>query len=217
MSASDPAVSKKKLHPHLVLYIGDWKITSTSAERQKRSQKLAPVLVIVFGNSLVFPREIITSTGFYRCCAAGASAPVVVKNQSPTVAQHHFTMLEVVEEQPPLSVKVAREIMFNTLCPESKLNKSPVLKEGVGCSSIYIGDFKKLPVPVLKGKNVAKLSGMIRANRFARFARIGWFVRIGNSSDSGESVWRAIKIGVSIANDSRESIRANRIANRPCH
>ena len=25
----------------------------------------------------------ITSTGFYRCCAPGASAPVVVKNQSP--------------------------------------------------------------------------------------------------------------------------------------
>ena len=28
---------------------------------------------------------------------------------------------------------------------------------------------------------------------------------------------RAIKIGVSVANDSRESIRANRVANRPCH
>ena len=27
----------------------------------------------------------------------------------------------------------------------------------------------------------------------------------------------AIKIGVSIANDSRESIRANRVANRPSH
>ena len=26
-----------------------------------------------------------------------------------------------------------------------------------------------------------------------------------------------IKIGVSIANDSRESIRVNRVANRPCH
>ena len=61
------------------------------------------------------------------------------------------------------------------------------------------------------------LSGVIRANRFARFARIGWFARIGNSSDSCESAWRAIKIGVSIANDSRESIRANRVANRPCH
>ena len=54
-----------------------------------------------------------------------------------------------------------------------------------------------------------KVSGVIRANRFARFARIGWFARIGNSSDSGESAWRAIKIGVSIAN-------ANRVANRPC-
>ena len=61
------------------------------------------------------------------------------------------------------------------------------------------------------------LSGVIRANRFARFARIGWFARIGNSSDSCESAWRTIKIGVSIANDSRESIRANRVANRPCH
>ena len=28
---------------------------------------------------------------------------------------------------------------------------------------------------------------------------------------------RAIKIGASVANDSRESIRANRVANRPCH
>ena len=54
------------------------------------------------------------------------------------------------------------------------------------------------------------LSGVIRANRFAR---IGWFVRIGNSSDSCESARRGIKIGVPIANDSRESIRAN----RPCH
>ena len=63
----------------------------------------------------------------------------------------------------------------------------------------------------------AVLSGVIRANRFARFARIGWFSRIGNSNDSCESAWRATKIGVSIANDSRESIRANRVANRPCH
>ena len=60
------------------------KITSTSTERQKGSQHLAPVLVIISGNSLVFSRKIITSTGFYRCCAPGASAPVVVKNQSPT-------------------------------------------------------------------------------------------------------------------------------------
>ena len=65
--------------------------------------------------------------------------------------------------------------------------------------------------------NCRDLSGVIRANRFARFARIGWFARIGNSNDSGESAWRAINIGVSIANDSRELIRANRVANRPCH
>ena len=32
---------------------------------------------------MVFPMKIITSTGFYRYCAAGASAPVVVKSQSP--------------------------------------------------------------------------------------------------------------------------------------
>ena len=62
------------------------KIPSTSTERQRRSQNLAPVLVIISGNSLVFPRKIITSTGFYRCCGAGASAPVVVKNQSPIVS-----------------------------------------------------------------------------------------------------------------------------------
>ena len=66
-------------------YFGDLKITSTSTERQKRSQILAPVLVIISGNSLVFSRKIITSTGFYRCCAPGASAPVVVINQSPNI------------------------------------------------------------------------------------------------------------------------------------
>ena len=59
------------------------KMTSTGTERQKRSQNLAPVLVILSGNSLVFSRKIITSTGFCLCCAAGASAPVVVKYQSP--------------------------------------------------------------------------------------------------------------------------------------
>ena len=58
------------------------KFPSTSTERQKRSLNLAPVLVILYGNSLVFSRKIITSLGFYRCRAAGASAPVVVKNQS---------------------------------------------------------------------------------------------------------------------------------------
>ena len=47
-----------------------------------------------------------------------------------------------------------------------------------------------------------RLSGVIRANRFARFARIR-FARIGNLSDSGESARRAIRIGVSIANDAR--------------
>ena len=50
---------------------------------KKRSQNLAPVLVIISGNSLA-SRKIITSTGFYRCCAPGASAPVVIKNQSPS-------------------------------------------------------------------------------------------------------------------------------------
>ena len=53
-----------------------------STERQQRSQNLAAVLVIISGNSLVFSRKIITSTGFYRCCAAGASAPVVVQKIS---------------------------------------------------------------------------------------------------------------------------------------
>ena len=63
----------------LLMGIGDLKITSTSTERHKRSQNLAPVLGIISGNSLVFSRKIISSTGFYRCCAPGASAPVVVK------------------------------------------------------------------------------------------------------------------------------------------
>ena len=39
--------------------IGDQKITSTSTERQKRSQNLAPVLLIFFGNSLVFSRKLL--------------------------------------------------------------------------------------------------------------------------------------------------------------
>ena len=64
--------------------LGDLKITSTSTERQKRSQNLAPVLVIFSAKSLVFSRKIITSTDFYRYCAPDASAPVVVINQSPT-------------------------------------------------------------------------------------------------------------------------------------
>ena len=66
----------------LLALVGDLKITSTSTERQKRCQILAPVLVIISGNSLVFSRKIITSTGFYRCCAPGTSAPVVVKKSA---------------------------------------------------------------------------------------------------------------------------------------
>ena len=79
-----PPLSTKGLWG-LSKWVGDLKITSTSAERQKRSQSLAPVLVIISGNSLVFSRKIITSTNFYRYCAPAASAPVVVKNQSPTI------------------------------------------------------------------------------------------------------------------------------------
>ena len=67
----------------ITLYIGDLKITSASIERQKRSQNLAPVLVIISGKSLVFSRKLITSTDFYRYCAPDASAPVLVINQSP--------------------------------------------------------------------------------------------------------------------------------------
>ena len=54
-----------------------------STEGQKRHQNLAPVLVIISGKSLVFSMKIITSTGFYRCCAPDASAPVVALNRSP--------------------------------------------------------------------------------------------------------------------------------------
>ena len=63
--------------------LGDLQITSTSTERQERSQNLAAVLVIISGNSLVW--KIVTSTGSYRCCAPGASAPTVVKHQSPSL------------------------------------------------------------------------------------------------------------------------------------
>ena len=62
-----------------MLCFGDLKITSASTDRQKRSQNLAPVLVIISGNSLIFSRKLITSTDFYRYCAPDASAPVVVK------------------------------------------------------------------------------------------------------------------------------------------
>ena len=69
--------------------------------RSKRSQNLAPVLVIISGNSLAFSRKIITSTGFYWCCAAGASAPVVVKNQSPSFCNFSDLSLCAGLPQPP--------------------------------------------------------------------------------------------------------------------
>ena len=71
-----------------IAFLRRLKTTSASTERQKRSQNLAPVLVILSGNSLVFSRKMITSTGFYRCCAAGAS---VVKNQSPISSGAEFS------------------------------------------------------------------------------------------------------------------------------
>ena len=44
--------------------LGDLKITSTSTERQKRSQNLSPVLVIISGSYLVFSRKSkVTSVG----------------------------------------------------------------------------------------------------------------------------------------------------------
>ena len=49
-----------------------------SAEGQKLHENSAPALAIISGNSLAFSRKIITSTVFYRHCAANASAPVVV-------------------------------------------------------------------------------------------------------------------------------------------
>ena len=33
------------------------------------AKNLAPVLLVISGNSLVFSRKVITSTGFYQCCA----------------------------------------------------------------------------------------------------------------------------------------------------
>ena len=47
-------------------FVGDKKITNTSTERQKkkRSQNLAPVLVIISGNSLVFSRKVLPVLGF---------------------------------------------------------------------------------------------------------------------------------------------------------
>ena len=46
---------------------------------------------------MVFSRKIITSTGFYRCCAPGASAPVPVKNQSPSIARYPAIYLKNVD------------------------------------------------------------------------------------------------------------------------
>ena len=54
-----------------------------STEGQKFHENSAQALVIITGNSLVFSRKSITSTGFYRHYAPGASAPVVVINGSP--------------------------------------------------------------------------------------------------------------------------------------
>ena len=84
-------------------FIGDLKITGTSTERQKRSEDLAPALVMISGNSLVFSRKTITSTGFYRCCAPGASAPVVVKNLSPNSAFIH-------QSSPIVAPKIQEEL-----------------------------------------------------------------------------------------------------------
>ena len=70
--------------------------------------------------------------------------------------------------------------------------------------------------PEFRGYGVTgqgKLSGVIRANRFARFVRIGRFARIGNSSDSCESAWCAIKIGVSITRIALRIARATKKAN----
>ena len=41
------------------VFIGDLKFTSASTERQKSSQNLAPVLVMISGNSLVFCRNLL--------------------------------------------------------------------------------------------------------------------------------------------------------------
>ena len=64
-------------------------------EGQKLHENLAPVLVIICRKSLVFSRKSITSTGFYWYCAPGASAPVVVVNESPT--QHQQKTVIVTE------------------------------------------------------------------------------------------------------------------------
>ena len=76
--------------------IGDLTITSASTERQKRSLNLAPVLVINSGNSLVFSRKIIASPGSCRCCAPGASAPVLAQKlqlYAKKAPKHNCTIL----------------------------------------------------------------------------------------------------------------------------
>ena len=52
---------------------------------QKCHQHSAPVLAILSGNFLAFSRKIIASTGLPR---PSASAPVVVKNESPKIRWH---------------------------------------------------------------------------------------------------------------------------------
>ena len=87
-------------------FLGDLKITSSaSTQRQERSQNLAPVLAKNSGNSLVFSRKLITSSGFYRCCAPGVSAPVVVKNQSPILGGSAPHAKNHKIAQPPLQAK----------------------------------------------------------------------------------------------------------------
>ena len=74
--------------PHFLirsLCLGDLKITSTALKGQNATKiQHQYCLVIISVNSLVFSRKIIASTSFYWCCASDASAPVVVKNQSPS-------------------------------------------------------------------------------------------------------------------------------------
>ena len=77
----------RMLFSFFFLSLGDLKITSTSTEKQKRSQNLAPVLVIISGKSLVFSRNIITSTDF------AGSAPRRVSTSSGNKSVSHFSSL----------------------------------------------------------------------------------------------------------------------------
>ena len=61
VSRSTSAIRMAPLAFKTSTLVGDLRITSTSTERQKRSQNLAPVLVIISGNSLVFSWNIITA------------------------------------------------------------------------------------------------------------------------------------------------------------